>query len=140
MYFKTIITSLMGLFLLVSCNKEDNEPQTENLNRSELLVGKWKTTYGGPSLDSLVPVDPNYGFIDEYKKDGTGTSTYLYDSSVDPFKWVLSKDQKIMTQTREYEGEPDVFDVEFYSFERDKFIIKDTSFGEVTYGVFERVK
>jgi len=140
MYFKTIIVSLMGLFLLVSCNKEDNELQTENLNRSELLVGKWKTTYGGPSLDSLVPVDPNYGFIDEYKKDGTGTSTYLYDSSVDPFKWVLSKDQKIMTQTREYEGEPDVFDVEFYSFERDKFIIKDTSFNEVTYGVFERVK
>ena len=139
MYFKTIIASLMGVFLIVSCNKEDNELQTENLNRSELLVGKWKTTYGGLSLDSLVPVDPNYGFIDEYKNDGTGTSTYLYDSSVDPFKWVLSKDQKIMTQTREYEGEPDVFDVEFYSFERNKFIIKDTSFNTVTYGVVERI-
>jgi len=140
MYFRTFITSLMGLFLIISCSKEDNEPQTENLNRSELLVGKWKTTYAVPSPDSLVPVDPKYGFIDEYKKDGTGTSTYLYDSSVDPFKWVISKDQKIMTQTREYEGKPDIFDVEFYYFERDKFIIKDTSFNEVTYGVFERVK
>lgn len=140
MYFRNFIAIFLGLVLISSCSKEDSEPLTENLNRSELLVGKWITIYGGSSPDSLVPSDPNYSFIDEYKKDGTGTSTYLYDSSVEPFTWALSKDQKIMTQTRESEGETYTFDVEFYSFERDKFIIKDNEFNNVSYGVFERVK
>lgn len=45
-----------------------------------------------------------------------------------------------MTQTRESVGETYTFDVEFYSFERDKFIIKDNEFNNVSYGVFERVK
>lgn len=140
MYFRTIIAGLMGLSLIISCSKEDNEPLTDNLNRSELLIGTWKTTYGGPSLDSLVPSDPSYSFTEEYRKDGTGTSTFAGDSSVEPFTWKLSKDQKIMTQTRESEGETYTFDLEFYSFERNKYIVKDNEIDNVSYGVFERVK
>ncbi|HTN44890.1 MAG TPA: hypothetical protein VL098_00980 [Flavipsychrobacter sp.] len=138
MHFRIIVISLAVASILSSCKKEDNKQNDTKKKRSDLLIGKWKVTQGGKDPGSLIPIDEQYSYLDEYKSNGEGTSTFLADSSVDPFTWMVSASETYIRQIRSYEGEPDTMYLEFYSFEKNKFIVKDTSFGSVNYGVFER--
>jgi hypothetical protein len=138
MRFNIIVMSLAVAGIISSCKKEDNKQNNTKEKRSDLLIGKWKLTQAGKIPSLLVPVEEEYSYLDEYKSNGEGTSTFLADSSADPFTWIVSANETYMRQIRSYDGEPDTMYLEFYSFEKNKFTIKDTSFGSVNYGVFER--
>ncbi len=124
--------------ILSACKKDPNPQPIPAETRADLLLGTWKSTFGGPHPDSLEAIDERYGYVETYRKGGTGNSLFLADSTEEAFDWIVSTDESYIRQIRAYDGAPDTMYLELYSFEKDKFIFKDTSFGMVFYGVFER--
>lgn len=138
MHFKNFVATVAIISLISSCKKEDNKQGNTKETRSDLLVGKWKCTHSGENPDALIPTEERYSYLDEYKPNGQGTSMFFGDSSVESFTWMIPADETYLRQIREYDGEPDTVYLEFYSFEKNRFIFKDTSFGMVMYGAFAR--
>lgn len=134
-YFKILLAA--GI-IMSSCDKEDDTQPDAKESRAKLLIGKWKTTYAGEDPDKLVPVSQGFAYLDAYRPDGKGTSTFFGDDSVENFEWMMPADERFIRQIRQYEGQPDTVYLEFYSFEKNRFVAKDTSFGMVNYAVFER--
>jgi thiaminase len=132
---KIIVVSLIATALFSSCKKEENKSTPK---RKDMLIGTWHTTYAGEQVNSMAKVEEQFRFVDTYKSDGTGSSTFMGDTTTESFQWFLSSDEKYLTHIRMYDGQPDTFSLEFYSFEQHKIILKDTSFGAVMYSQFEK--
>ena len=137
-YFKILLAGTVGIVTMSSCNKDDDPQQGVTGKRWELLIGKWKTTYAGESPDKLVPVEEEFAYLDEYLPNGEGTSTFFGDDSVERFEWMMPEHERFVRYIRQYEGIPDTAYLEFHSFEKNRFVVKDTSFNSVIYAVFER--